>query len=55
MTCSLKHEWGHNNPLNATDTSGYFFQMLVIWAANYVAAATATTALGAALGHALTA
>ncbi|MEN3157339.1 RHS repeat-associated core domain-containing protein [Alkalimonas sp. NCh-2] len=44
-----------NNPLNATDPSGYFFQMLVIWAANYVAAATAATAFGTALGMALTA
>jgi RHS repeat-associated protein len=44
-----------NNPLNATDPSGYFFQMLVIWAANYLAAYTAVTAFGTALGYALTA
>ncbi|MGI5308120.1 hypothetical protein [Rheinheimera sp. WS51] len=44
-----------NNPLNKTDPSGYFFQMLVVWAVQYVAAATATTAIGAALSAALTA
>ncbi len=44
-----------NNPLNATDPSGYFFQLLVVWAVNYVAAATAATAFGTALGMALTA
>jgi len=42
-----------NNPLNATDPSGYFFQMLVMWAVNYIATAYATTTLGAALGMAL--
>ena len=44
-----------NNPLNKTDPSGYFFQMLVVWAVQYVAAATATTAIGTALSVALTA
>ena len=44
-----------NNPLNKTDPSGYFFQILVVWAVQYVAAATATTAIGAALSAALTA
>jgi len=44
-----------NNPLNATDPSGYFFQMLVMWAAQYIAAATAGSAIGTALGAALTA
>lgn len=44
-----------NNPLNATDPSGYFFQMLVIWAANYIAASAAAGSIGAALGYALTA
>jgi len=42
-----------NNPLNATDPSGYFFQMLVMWAVQYIAAATATSAIGTALGVAL--
>ena len=44
-----------NNPLNKTDPSGYFFQMLVVWAVQYVAAAAATTAIGTALSVALTA
>jgi RHS repeat-associated protein len=42
-----------NNPLNATDPSGYFFQMLVMWAVQYIAAATASSAIGTALGIAL--
>ena len=42
-----------NNPLNATDPSGYFFQMLAMWAVQYIAAATATSAIGTALGVAL--
>jgi len=42
-----------NNPLNATDPSGYFFQMLVMWAAQYIAAATAGSAIGTALSMAL--
>ncbi len=44
-----------NNPLNKTDPSGYFFQMLVIWAAEYLATTYAATALGSALSYALTA
>ncbi|MEN3157341.1 FG-GAP-like repeat-containing protein [Alkalimonas sp. NCh-2] len=44
-----------NNPLNATDPSGYFFQMLVIWAVNYVAAATLTGAAFTAFTMAMTA
>ncbi|MCS4308297.1 RHS repeat-associated protein [Rheinheimera pacifica] len=44
-----------NNPLNKTDPSGYFFQMLVVWAVQYVAAASATAAIGTALSVALTA
>ena len=44
-----------NNPLNATDPSGYFFQMLVIWAVNYVAAATLTGTALAAFTMAMTA
>ncbi|WP_372627754.1 FG-GAP-like repeat-containing protein [Arsukibacterium sp.] len=44
-----------NNPLNATDPSGYFFQMLVVWAANYVAAATLTGGALAAFNAVMTA
>ncbi|MEN3157335.1 RHS repeat-associated core domain-containing protein [Alkalimonas sp. NCh-2] len=44
-----------NNPLNATDPSGYFFQLLVIWAVNYIAAATLTGAAFTAFTMAMTA
>ena len=44
-----------NNPLNKTDPSGYFFQMLVVWAVQYIATTTTVAALGTALSAALTA
>jgi RHS repeat-associated protein len=44
-----------NNPLNATDPSGYFFQMLAMWAVQYIASANAGSVIGMALGKVLTA
>ncbi|EJI86732.1 hypothetical protein AEST_02780 [Alishewanella aestuarii B11] len=38
-----------NNLLNATDPSGYFFQMLAMWAVQYIAAARATSAISYAM------